>query len=99
MPSCASRTVSATSARNWPNPEGRGAHPASVVERKGEDSETGLDARLGGVAGEDRHRVFPHRRHDPVTAVKIMERFVKKPIVYIASPYTKGDVAMNAHFQ
>jgi hypothetical protein len=24
---------------------------------------------------------------------------VRKPIVYIASPYTKGDVAMNVHFQ
>lgn len=23
----------------------------------------------------------------------------RKPIVYIASPYTKGDVAINAHFQ
>jgi hypothetical protein len=23
----------------------------------------------------------------------------RKPIVYIASPYTKGDVGMNAHFQ
>jgi hypothetical protein len=23
----------------------------------------------------------------------------QKPIVYIASPYTKGDVAMNVHFQ
>ena len=24
---------------------------------------------------------------------------MEKPIVYIASPYTKGDVAMNTHFQ
>jgi hypothetical protein len=24
---------------------------------------------------------------------------VRKPIVYIASPYTRGDVAMNTHFQ
>ena len=23
----------------------------------------------------------------------------RKPVVYIASPYTKGDVAMNTHFQ
>src|SRR5262245_45523251 len=27
------------------------------------------------------------------------EVLVSKPIVYIASPYTKGDVAMNTHFQ
>jgi hypothetical protein len=24
---------------------------------------------------------------------------IRKPVVYIASPYTKGDVAMNTHFQ
>ena len=24
---------------------------------------------------------------------------MRKPVVYIASPYTKGDVAINAHFQ
>jgi len=24
---------------------------------------------------------------------------MKKPVAYIASPYTKGDVAMNTHFQ
>ena len=32
-------------------------------------------------------------------AVSRIGASMPKPVVYIASPYTKGDVAMNTHFQ